>query len=169
MVTFVSLFILVLTTLYPAAECIEGCSIRAATAMAWLGEISLFAVGYVLHCGVLPAATPNGVSSKAHSEVKPYVSEHKKELLSFQGDGALEQAAQRGCGVSFAGDIENPPGRGPVQLDLGDPASARGLDWMIHRGPFQPLTLCDSVILWFCDIRIWKYVSQKIKLRAPVS
>ena len=44
------------------------------------------------------------------------------------GDGALEQAAQGGCGVSFSGDIQDPPGQGPVQPALDDPASAGGLD-----------------------------------------
>ena len=42
--------------------------------------------------------------------------------------GALEQAAQGGCGVSSSGDIQDPPGQGPVQLAVGDPASAGGLD-----------------------------------------
>ena len=73
-------------------------------------------------------------------------SEHKEELLPAEGDGALEQAAQGGCGVSFSGDIQNSPGQGPVQPAVGDPASAGGLDWMTHRGPFQPLPFCDSVI-----------------------
>ena len=45
-----------------------------------------------------------------------------------EGDGALEQAAQGGCGVSFSGDIQDPPGQGPVQPAVGDPASAGGLD-----------------------------------------
>jgi len=36
------------------------------------------------------------------------------------------QAAQGGCGVSFSGDIPDPPGQGPVQSALGDPASAGG-------------------------------------------
>jgi len=43
-------------------------------------------------------------------------------------DGALEQAAQGGCGVSFSGDIQDPPGQGPAQPTVGDPASAGGLD-----------------------------------------
>jgi len=43
-------------------------------------------------------------------------------------DWALEQAAQGGCGVSFSGDIQNPPGQGPVQPAVGDPALAGGLD-----------------------------------------
>jgi len=36
------------------------------------------------------------------------------------------QPAQRGCGVSFSGDIQNPPGQGLVQPALGDPALAWG-------------------------------------------
>ena len=32
------------------------------------------------------------------------------------------------CGVSFSGDIQDPPGQGPVQQDVDDPASAGGLD-----------------------------------------
>ena len=57
------------------------------------------------------------------------------------------QAVQGGCGVSFSGDIEDPPGQGPVQPAVGDPAWAGELDLMTHRGPFQPRTFCDSVIL----------------------
>ena len=53
-------------------------------------------------------------------------SEHEEELLPSEGDGALEQAAQGGCGVYFSGDIQDPPGQGPVQPALGDPALARG-------------------------------------------
>ena len=50
------------------------------------------------------------------------------KLAIFEGDGALEQAAQGGCGVSFSGDIQDLPGQGPVQPAVGDPASAGGLD-----------------------------------------
>jgi len=35
---------------------------------------------------------------------------HRKFRLPSEGDGALEQAAQGGCGVSFSGDIQTPPG-----------------------------------------------------------
>jgi len=55
-------------------------------------------------------------------------SEYEEELLHSEGDGALEQAAQGGCGVSFSGDTQDPPGHSPVQPSLGDPASAGGLD-----------------------------------------
>jgi len=51
-----------------------------------------------------------------------------RKLLYSEGDGALEQAAQGGCRVSFSGNIQNPPGRGPVQPALGDRALAAGLD-----------------------------------------
>ena len=65
---------------------------------------------------------------RAQTEAEEVPSEHEEELLPSKGDGALEQAAQGGCGVSFSGDIQDPPGQGPVQPALGDPASAEGLD-----------------------------------------
>ena len=52
----------------------------------------------------------------------------RKKLLYSEGDGALELAAQGVCGVSFSGDIQDPPGRRPVQPAVGDPASAGDLD-----------------------------------------
>jgi len=36
-----------------------------------------------------------------------------------KGDGALEQVAQRGYGVSFSGEVQDPPGCLPVQPGLG--------------------------------------------------
>jgi len=65
---------------------------------------------------------------RAQTEPQKVPSEHEEELLPSEGDGALEQAAQGGCGVSFSGDIQDPPGQGPVQPAVGDPASAGGLD-----------------------------------------
>ena len=64
----------------------------------------------------------------AHTETQEVPSEYEEEFLHSEGDGALEQAAQGGCGVSFSGDIQDPPGQGPLQPTVGDPASARGLD-----------------------------------------
>jgi len=63
---------------------------------------------------------------RAQTEAEEAPAEHQEELLPSEGDGALEQAAQGGCGVSFSGDIPDPPGRGPVQPALGDPTSAEG-------------------------------------------
>ena len=62
----------------------------------------------------------------AQTEAEEVPAEHEEELLHCEGDGALAQAAQGGCGVSFSGDIQDPPGRGPVQPALSDPASAGG-------------------------------------------
>jgi len=39
---------------------------------------------------------------------------------------ALEQAAQGGCGVSSSGDTQDPPGQGPRQPAVGNPALAEG-------------------------------------------
>jgi len=37
-----------------------------------------------------------------------------EELLYSEGDGALTQVAQRGCGISFFGNIQDPPEHLPV-------------------------------------------------------
>jgi len=52
----------------------------------------------------------------------------EEEFLHFEGDRALGPVAQRGCGFSFSGDIQDPPAQGPVQPALGDSALAGGLD-----------------------------------------
>ena len=63
---------------------------------------------------------------RAQTEAEEVPAEHEEELLPSERDGALAQAAQGGCGVSFYGDIQDPPGRGAVQPALGDPACAGG-------------------------------------------
>jgi len=67
-------------------------------------------------------------SNRAQTEVEEVPSEHEEELFHSEGDGALAQAAQGGCGVSFSADIQDPPGRSPVQPAVGDPALAGELD-----------------------------------------
>jgi len=64
----------------------------------------------------------------AQTEAQEVPAEHEEELLHSEGDRALEQAAPRGRRVSFSADIQDPPGHGPVQPAVGDPASAGGLD-----------------------------------------
>ena len=65
---------------------------------------------------------------RAQTEAEEVPAEPEEELLPSEGDGALEQAAQGGCGVSFSEDIQDLPGCGPVQPVLGDPAVSEGLD-----------------------------------------
>jgi len=64
----------------------------------------------------------------AQTEAQEVSVEHEKELHHSEGDRALEQAAQGGCGVSFSGDIQDPPGQGPVQPAVEDPTLAGELD-----------------------------------------
>ena len=75
---------------------------------------------------ILFAMGGRGLAGDLHDLHVP--SEHEEELLPSEGDGALEQAAQGSCGVSFSGDIQDLPGRDPLQPAVGDPASAGGLD-----------------------------------------
>ena len=65
---------------------------------------------------------------QAQTEAEEVPAEHEEELLPSEGDRELKQVAQGGCGVSFSGDIQDPPGRGPVQPAVGDPALAGGVD-----------------------------------------
>ena len=40
----------------------------------------------------------------------------------------FQHVGGEGAGVSFSGDIQDPPGQGPLQPTVGDSASAGGLD-----------------------------------------
>lgn len=88
-------------------------------------------MGQALYSG----AQQQDKGQQAQTEKQEIPSENEKSLLSFEDDRALELAAQRGCGVSFSGDIKTPSGHDPVQLAVGDPALA-GV-WS-SRDPFQP-------------------------------
>ena len=44
---------------------------------------------------------------------KEVLYKHKEEILCCEGDGALEQTAQRSCGVSFSRDLQDPSGCQP--------------------------------------------------------
>jgi len=65
---------------------------------------------------------------QAQTEAQEVPSEYEEELLHSEGEGALAQTAQGSCGVSFSGDIQDPPGQDPVQPAVGDLALAVGLD-----------------------------------------
>ena len=65
---------------------------------------------------------------RAQTEAQEVPSEHAEELLHSEGDGALEQATQGGCGISLSWDIQDRTGQGPVQPAVSDPALAGGLD-----------------------------------------
>jgi len=60
----------------------------------------------------------------AQNEAWEVPAEDEEELLPSEGDGALAQAAQGGCGVSLSEDIQDPPAQGPVQTAVDDPALA---------------------------------------------
>ena len=89
---------------------------------------------------LLSAAEPQK-GQRAQTEAEEVPAEPEEELLPSEGDGALAQAAQGGCGVSFSGDIPDPPGRG-------DPASAGGWTRRPTEVPSKPLPCWDSVSLF---------------------
>ena len=72
-----------------------------------------------------PATGQGATGTKWSTEV---LAEREEELIYSESDGALEQVAQRGCGVSFSGGTQNLSGWDPVQPALGDPATAGRLD-----------------------------------------
>lgn len=85
-------------------------------------------------------ATPHSPSSPGQGR-----QQDERALLYREGDRALEQVDQRGCGVSFSGDIQSLRGCHPAQHALGDPARQEGrTGWSSE----VPANLGYSVILW---------------------
>ena len=70
-----------------------------------------------------------------------------KEERFYNKDGeALEQVAHRAGGNSIAGDIQGQVGQGSEQLDLQMSLfTARGLNYMTIKGPFQLKRFYDSI------------------------
>jgi len=62
----------------------------------------------------------------AQTEAQEVLSEHEEEFRPSEGDGALEQSAQGGCGVSRSGDIQDLPECSSVKPDVTDPALEGG-------------------------------------------
>lgn len=65
------------------------------------------------------SVVPRDKGQWAQTGTQKVLYECKEKLPYCEGNKALEQAAQRGGGVS-SGDIQNPPVCFPVQLTLGN-------------------------------------------------
>lgn len=71
----------------------------------------------------------------------------KKHIFYSEGDQTQKEVAQRGCGISILGGIQNLTGHYPRPLAPADCAWAGGLDKTISMGAFPPQQAFDSVIL----------------------
>lgn len=69
-------------------------------------------------------------------EIQEIQFKHKKKLFYHEGGQTLAQVAQRGCGITILGDIQNSTGQGPEQgIGLND----------LQMSLPTSTTLCDSV------------------------
>lgn len=50
-----------------------------------------------------------GQEEQEETETLKVPSEYEENLLYFSGDRAVEQAAQKCCGISFCGETQKPP------------------------------------------------------------
>lgn len=62
-----------------------------------------------------------------NTEIQEIQFKHKITLIYYQGGQTREQVAQRGCGVTIPGNIENPTQHSPGQTAPADPALNRGV------------------------------------------
>jgi len=96
-----------------------------------------------LYCQIL---IDIGVIPEVTKTWKWGVSYNAEELLYSSGDGALEQVAKRGSGVSFCGDIQDLSGHQPMQSIVENQLLQRCLiQWSLK----VPSNFCNSVILWW--------------------
>lgn len=88
---------------------------------------------------------PRDWRGNGHIMKKNFPVNIRKHSLYHEGDGALAQATQGSCGVSFLGDIQKLSAHGPRQPNLSGPAYVGGLDKMTSAGTCQSQSLCGSV------------------------
>lgn len=85
-----------------------------------------------------------------HTEIQEVQFKCKVKLIYYEGGQALEQIAQRCCGVALPGDIQNPTQHSPGQTAPADPALSRRVGWdELQRSlpalfPFSPDLIMDS-------------------------
>lgn len=72
---------------------------------------------------------------------------HEKTFFYCEGSQTLQQVAQRACGVSVLGDIENVTGHSPDQTTSVGATVGRELDQTDDL--FQPQPFCDLLISQF--------------------
>lgn len=77
--------------------------------------------------------------------------EYEEKCLYFVGDRALQQGAQRGCGVSCPGEIQKPSGHNLVQPGM----SQYYFNCVL---PVAPCTLTYLSIMVTSSRKIWKTV-----------
>jgi len=92
-------------------------------------------------CLTLPGLSPQEGHGTVH-----FGPSSEKELLYCEGDRTLGQAAKRGRGVSFYGNIQNQPGHFPVK-----PIVKNLLYQGIGLNDLQR-SLPTSTIQWFCNM-----------------
>jgi len=82
-----------------------------------------------LNHGDLQCKNPKKIIYPVRSDTyRKFRLDMREYFFPLRVTGALERAAQGGCGFSSSGDLQDLPGQGPVQPAVGDPASAVGLD-----------------------------------------